>query len=639
MLLGWSLSAIPASAAEKVVLQLRWDHQFQFAGYYAALWQGYYADAGLDVEIRSAVTAQRKVLNPVKEVVEGGAHFDIGSAEILIARDRGAPIVIASAIFQQSTVAMFARKGSGLDSPAALTRLRVRRVTGDLANLEMEAVLIAEGIDPASVKPLFASRSNGRSIDLLRQGRIDAYPGYTLSTLWPARQSGIELETLRPSAYGVDFFRDSLFTSTALADRDPDLVRRFVAASLEGWRHALEHREAVADRIAQDLPRVFPIEDRRGFNRFISREVLRLTHYPVVALGHMNPDRWRRMHAVMRRAGLVKGGFDLDGLIFDPDRAAKELARALERYSVVVVVAAVLLLLAFGGWTWSLKCGVRAATKALRESEERYRWLFELSPEAVFVQFDGRVAIANPAAVEVLGARSAEQIIGLDQLEFFHPDSRQSIERRRALAASNGQALPFKEHRYARLDGEEAIVETAAAPINWHGRAAQLIVARDVTERKRIEAALHLSEERMRAVIDHSPSAIFLKNLEGCYWTANKRFTDWYGAPHDDIIGRTAHDVFPADLVPGFEQHDREVLATGGPVRRERQVTFPDGSVHQTVIAKFPVRDRAGNIIGIGAVSTDVTERERSRPNSAMPRKWKRWAASPAASRTSSTIC
>lgn len=57
------LFSFDASAAEKVALQLRWDHRFQFAGYYAALWQGYYADAGLDVEIRSAFTEERKILS------------------------------------------------------------------------------------------------------------------------------------------------------------------------------------------------------------------------------------------------------------------------------------------------------------------------------------------------------------------------------------------------------------------------------------------------------------------------------------------------------------------------------------------------------------------------------------------------
>ena len=57
-----------AKAADKVVLQLRWNHQFQFAGYYAALWNGYYAAAGLDVDIRSAMTPDIKVLSAVDEV-------------------------------------------------------------------------------------------------------------------------------------------------------------------------------------------------------------------------------------------------------------------------------------------------------------------------------------------------------------------------------------------------------------------------------------------------------------------------------------------------------------------------------------------------------------------------------------------
>ncbi|MDP6566394.1 MAG: ABC transporter substrate-binding protein, partial [Alphaproteobacteria bacterium] len=94
--------AAPALAADKVVLQLRWDHQFQFAGYYAAQWQGFYRDAGLEVEIRSAVGPDRKAVKAIEEVMAGRADFDIGAADVLVARDRGSPLLILASIFQRS---------------------------------------------------------------------------------------------------------------------------------------------------------------------------------------------------------------------------------------------------------------------------------------------------------------------------------------------------------------------------------------------------------------------------------------------------------------------------------------------------------------------------------------------------------
>ena len=73
-----------------VVLQLRWDHQFQFAGYYTALWEGYFAEEGLDVEIRSAFHPDCKLCEATKEVAGRRADFGVGAGDILLARSQGA---------------------------------------------------------------------------------------------------------------------------------------------------------------------------------------------------------------------------------------------------------------------------------------------------------------------------------------------------------------------------------------------------------------------------------------------------------------------------------------------------------------------------------------------------------------------
>tara|TARA_B100000315_G_scaffold183253_1_gene172156 strand:+ start:261 stop:821 length:561 start_codon:yes stop_codon:yes gene_type:complete len=142
-----------ATPADKLILQLRWDNQFQFAGYYAALWQGYYRDAGIEVTIRSAFEPGGKFHNVINEVAEGRAQFGTGAADILRARDKGKPLVILSSIFQQSPVAFYAKKEIGANSPADLPRLRVatRGPTG-IASVELRAMLKAENIDPKLVQ-------------------------------------------------------------------------------------------------------------------------------------------------------------------------------------------------------------------------------------------------------------------------------------------------------------------------------------------------------------------------------------------------------------------------------------------------------------------------------------------------------
>ncbi len=129
--------ATQLQSAEKVTLQLRWDNQFQFAGYYAAKWMGYYEEVGLDVDIRSAIKPNKKILSAIKEVTEKRADFGIGSADILIAIDKGVDLSILATIFQQSAARLYYIKGRiTVNSLADLTHLRVARKVNDLIQLK-----------------------------------------------------------------------------------------------------------------------------------------------------------------------------------------------------------------------------------------------------------------------------------------------------------------------------------------------------------------------------------------------------------------------------------------------------------------------------------------------------------------------
>ena len=133
-----------SQAQEKVVLQLRWDHQAQFAGYYAALWEGFYADAGLDVEIRSAFTEDGRV-QPITEVLEGRADFGIGAADIMVAIDGGAPVILVAPVFQQSGFGVIVRAELGVSSPADFVAIRVSIPPLPVVRAELHALLAAEG--------------------------------------------------------------------------------------------------------------------------------------------------------------------------------------------------------------------------------------------------------------------------------------------------------------------------------------------------------------------------------------------------------------------------------------------------------------------------------------------------------------
>jgi len=410
--LGVGVSA-SAFAADRVVLQMRWDNQFQFAGIYAADWQGYYEQAGLDVEIRSAFAEDGTQVKVIEEVAAGRAHFGIGAAEVLIARDRGAPVVVAASIFQQSPIAIVARTDAGVRSPADLTRVTVLRSRHRVADVEMQAVMRREGLDPEQATGPTRKELTGIPFNHLSAGRVDAYAAFRLTALWRARQTGTPITVLQPSAYGVDFYGDSIFTTDTFAKSSPDIVRRFVDATLEGWRYALEHPDEIAERIATTLPRRYPVENLLGFNRFQAEEVRKLMLYPVVQLGRVNPDRWRRMHEILKQGGLVNGDFD-ESFIFDPERdKANARDRALLLVTVTVAVVAALLVLTFA-WLWALKRTVARQIVDLRtEIAERqkseaalhlYANAFKGSGEAMLIaDSENRIVNINPAFSAMTG--------------------------------------------------------------------------------------------------------------------------------------------------------------------------------------------------------------------------------------------
>ena len=104
----------------------------------------------------------------------------------------------------------------------------------------------------------------------------------------------------------------------------------------------------------------------------------------------------------------------------------------------------------------------KRAEEELRESEERYRRLVELSPDAVWVRRGEKIVFINSAGVKLLGGTSAEQIIGKAAIDFIHPDDREVAARRMASLASPGQTVPFLEEKFIRLDGQPVDAEVAA---------------------------------------------------------------------------------------------------------------------------------------------------------------------------------
>ncbi len=234
-----------------------------------------------------------------------------------------------------------------------------------------------------------------------------------------------------------------------------------------------------------------------------------------------------------------------------------------------------------------------------------------LDPLLVFGE-DARIQSANAAACRVL-IRDLDDLAGLHVDEILCPDSVSSgtfdfdqIRLRRGPVSVEGSLK--------RRDGTciPALISWSAMTVS-PGRAQQfLCVARDITERKQAEEALKASEERFRALVANSPSAIFLKDVKGRVVLVNKRVEAWYGISEAEAKGKMSNDLFTEELATLYSTMDREVLQTGQATEFELDVPFADGIPHSVIVTEFPVFGADGQIIGIGTIISDVTEQRKT---------------------------
>ena len=150
------------------------------------------------------------------------------------------------------------------------------------------------------------------------------------------------------------------------------------------------------------------------------------------------------------------------------------------------------------------------AQAALRESEDRFRQVVEGAPEGIMVESGARIQYVNPAAARLLGALSAGQLLGRPIVEIVHPDEREEVAKRVESMAQGGQ-VPPAERRYQLPDGGELVAEVSVTRLEYDGRPATMIFFRDISGRKRAEAALRESEDRFRQVVEGAPEGILVE--------------------------------------------------------------------------------------------------------------------------------
>lgn len=400
-----TILAAPAAAApphgdrplRSVTLQLKWTHQFQFAGFYAAVAKGFFREAGFHVELREGGPA----VDPAVAVAEGRADFGVGTAALLLDLAAGRPVVAVAPIFQHSPFVIVALRRPGLDD---IPDLRGRTIMAEEHSAELDAYLALAGITVTRVPHTGDVRD-------LKAGVVDGATAYTTTELYDLVRHGIPYQVFNPREMGIDFYGDTLFTSRQLAHDDPALVRAFRDAALKGWRYALAHPNEIIDLVAT---RYAPGMERRKLE-FEAEEIRRLMIADVVDVGYMHADRWQAIADTFAAAGLLPPDLPLDDFLFDPTVPQPDL-----RWFYGGLSAAAALVLAAFLVTWRF----HALNRALhREIALRRRAEAELTRQAITDPLTGlynRRHFDQEAALAVRRARRTQEPLAVLFLDLDH---------------------------------------------------------------------------------------------------------------------------------------------------------------------------------------------------------------------------
>lgn len=313
-----------SNRAGTIVLQLKWEHQFQFAGYYMAQEKGFYKELNLDVKINEGTD----ICNPVDSVMIGVSQLGIAGPELLIQRNQGKPLIALLSIYQHSPLVFLSKKKPEIQN---IHDIIGKRVMIENQSSELTAYLNYEGINTHSLIAI----PYHADLSLLIDDKVDFISAYITDEPFILNKGKIDFETFSPQSAGIDFYNDILFTTENYARRHHREVGDFIEASKKGWTYALSNVEETANIIYEKYSKKKQIDHLL----YEARKSKKLINDELVDIGYMYNGRWKHIGETYVKLGMLKSDFKIGSFIY-----SKENHKS--RFSLIIFILAGILTLA-----------------------------------------------------------------------------------------------------------------------------------------------------------------------------------------------------------------------------------------------------------------------------------------------------
>ncbi|MCP3672501.1 MAG: ABC transporter substrate-binding protein [Gammaproteobacteria bacterium] len=600
------LCLLPAVATaqpdgEAVTLQLKWKHQFQFAGYYMALEKGYYTAAGLDVTIQP----HNQNKSPVEVMLAGRADYAVTGSDIVIHRAVGDPVIALAAIFQHSAYGFLVRADSEIKKIEEFAGHRVMLGTGS-QDAALHAALKGAGIKPSDITQIPSSFD----VNSLIRGETDVFNAYVTDQRFHMEQAGVAGRYILPINYGVDFYGDILVTTEKEVKQHPERVDKFMRASLKGWEYALAHQDEAIALIQKKYNTQNMSYEHLAYEARATRELIQPL---LVKLGHINPTRWEHIKTTLEGLGFIKLGSSIDGLIYKSSNAKDSWSNWMATYSlstgvwILVIYIIILLLLLL-----KVHRQYRRRTEELAESERRLRGAQEYANIGHWVFPDGsyteqwsdqvyRIFGLDPATPP--DSKTLKTIMLGNEYTSMQNSIRNSLDTGKELNA---------EYRINRPDGKERWVECRGIPsTGTNGKPGQISgFIQDITRRKQTEEELRAGRDFAENLINMAQVIVLVLDPQGNIVRFNQYMEEISGYSQEEVTGKDWLTTFiPAD---NYEESKILFQATikGSHTKGNiNQILTKAGEKRDIEWYDKTIPDAEGKITGLLAIGQDITQR------------------------------
>ncbi len=289
----------------EVTIKLKWVHQAQFAGNYVAAERGFYADEGLEVNIVpfSNIISFSNKEPTLEAVVDGKAVFGItGANDIIKARSEGLPVKAFAVIYKINPLCLYSLAELEITKPQDFIGKTVSIESGD-AVLSYPSMMDKLGIDRSQINEI----QIGYDATELLNGETDVSTGYVINEPQRVIELGYEVNIILFADYGVDTYADVLFATEATINNNPELVERFLRATLNGWRYAIENEEEAVDIVLE-----YATDRTRSHETYMLKQSIPLIHTGDSPIGWMERIKWKNVHDILLESGIIEKEIDID---------------------------------------------------------------------------------------------------------------------------------------------------------------------------------------------------------------------------------------------------------------------------------------------------------------------------------------